>query len=796
MTADEPARPARYLHLRLPEPVMVAARLLVAALVIAGLYYGKDIFVPLALAALLAFLLDPLVAWLRRRHLPRGLAVALVTVSTLALLAGGSVVVGQQVMHLGKNLPQYQSTIESKLRGLRHRIAGESSLHSASALLDSLGHEVAATRQALGTTAAGAAPAKPPKPLTVELANEVSPAQALRSYVMPVVEPLMTAGIAIVLLVFMLLERNEWRDRLMRLVGGDLHHLNDALTEAAGRVSRYLQMQVVVNTAYGLPLALGLWWIGVPGALLWGVLAGLLRFVPYLGPLVASVFPVALAFAVDPGWDMLLWTMALVLVLELISNNLIEPWLYGSSTGLAAVAVLLSAAFWTVLWGPVGLVLSTPVTVCLVVLGRHLPHLRMLDLLLGSDAVFDPPTRLYQRLLSGHVDEATDLAESAIATDGLVSFYSDVAMPTLGMAAADRARVAKAEHRLRVTTGMAQLLRELQRDAHPAPDAAQARVLCIGLRWEADTLAGGMLAHALSGQGVPARSLPVSPIGTGQGALAGAGPDTVVCLSTFHPEPEAMVRHACRRLQRQHPGLRVVLALWHAPAALREPGAAAALGVAAVATTLAEAVAHVETLQRPSEAASGPLAVAEAEPDRLDAALAAARAPCAQWGDARREPSRQAAQRAAEIFGAALGFVWWADGEQQAWHADPAAGAPRLDARHLALLQALLAGHGPLVVPDSARDPRLCDDDTATGDHARFLAAVPVADPQGVVIGALGVLDTGPRAFEAGELRPLEALASDLLARCQAGHDAPAPVHEAGAAALLALPLRALVGRA
>ena len=169
-------------------------------------------------------------------------------------------------------------------------------------------------------------------------------------------------------------------------MGGDLHHLNDALTEAAGRVSRYLRMQVVVNTAYGLPLALGLWWIGVPGALLWGVLAGLLRFVPYLGPLVASAFPLALAFAVDPGWDMLLWVGGLVLTLELISNNLIEPWLYGSSTGLAAVAVLLAAAFWTVLWGPVGLVLSTPVTVCLVVLGRHLPHLRILDLLLGSDA--------------------------------------------------------------------------------------------------------------------------------------------------------------------------------------------------------------------------------------------------------------------------------------------------------------------------------------------------------------------------------------------------------------------------
>lgn len=794
MTPATEPRPARYLHLRLPEAVLVAARLLIAVIVIAGLYYGKDVLVPLALAALLAFLLDPLVAWLRRRHLPRGLAVAVVTVSTLALLAGGSVVVGQQVVHLGRNLPQYQSTIEGKLRSLRHRIAGDASLHQASALLDSVGHEVAATRQALGTTNNGAAAAKPPKPLTVELATEVSPGQALRGYVMPVLEPLMTAGIAIVLLVFMLLERNEWRDRLMRLVGGDLHHLNDALSEAAQRVSRYLRMQVVVNTAYGLPLALGLWWIGVPGAMLWGVLAGVLRFVPYLGPLVASAFPLALAFAVDPGWDMLLWTAGLVLVIELISNNLIEPWLYGSSTGLAAVAVLLSAAFWTVLWGPVGLVLSTPVTVCLVVLGRHLPHLRMLDLLLGSEAVFDPPTRLYQRLLSGQVEEATDLAESAIAADGLARFYSDVAVPALGMAAADQARVAKAEHRLRVTTGMAQLLRELQRDTPALADDAPGQTLCIGLRWEADALAGGMLAHALAGQGIAARSLPSSRIGAGQGALAETGTDTVVCLSTFHPDPEAMVRHACRRLQRLHPQARVVLGLWHAPGALREPGAAAALGVAAIATTLAEAVAHVEALLPLPVGAGVATVAAMPDPPRPGAATNA------RLGNERLEPSRQAAQRAAEAFGAAVGFVWWADGEHEVWHADPAARAPGPGPRHLLLLQGLLAEGHPVVVPDTARDPRLCDEDVDHGGCPRSFAAVPITDRRGVVAGALGVLDGQPRPFDEPDLRPLEGLARDLATALEDRRPAASTAADedggSGARGLLPLPLRALVGRA
>lgn len=801
-------RPARYLHLRLPEPVVVSARLLIAVIVVAGLYYGKDILVPLALAALLAFLLDPLVAWLRRRRVPRGAAVAVVTVSTLALLAGGSVMVGQQLIHLGKNLPQYQSNIETKLRGLRHRIAGDVSLHSASALLDSVGHEVTATRQALGTPTPGGGSAKPTKPLVVELATDLSPVQALRGYVMPVIEPLTTAGIAVVLLVFMLLERNEWRDRLMRLVGGDLHHLNDALSEAARRVSRYLVMQVLVNAAYSLPLALGLWWIGVPGALLWGVLAGLLRFVPFLGPMVAAAFPMTLAFAVDPGWDMLLWTATLLLVLELVSNNLIEPWLYGSSTGLAAVAVLLSAAFWTVLWGPVGLVLSTPVTVCLVVLGRHLPHLRILDLLLGSEAVFEPPMRLYQRLLSVNLEEAADLAEAAIATDGLTGFYSDVAIPALGMAAADNAGAAKAEHRLRVTSGMALLLRELQHDTPAAPDGTPREALCIGLRWEADALAANMLAHTLANQKVVVQSLPGSRLSPGQGAVPEIGPNTVVCLSTFHPEPQAMILHVCRRLQQLHPGVRVVLALWHAPAGLREPGAAAALGVTAIATTLTEAVARVETVLHPRDSEIHAAMATFADRPMTQAALSG---PLTQLGSARpAEPSRLAAQRAAEAFGTALGFVWWADGEVQVWHTQPIDRSVKLGPRHWPVLHDLLASRDPVIVPDATRDPRLGDaaDDTCQ-NPPRLFAAVPIFDLGGTAMGALGVMDASPRPFDEHDQRSLEALARDA-ADAQTQHmpapDPPAAATGAsaeaiaepkpGAGGLLALRLSGLFGRA
>lgn len=763
----EPLSPGprpRTLALRVPEPLLVAARLAIVAIVVAGLYYGKDILVPLALAALLAFLLDPWVTRLRRWKIGRGLAVGIVTLATLAAIAGATLLVGQQVVQLGRNLPQYQDTIENKLRALRQRIAGDRSLHTASRLIDSVGHEVDATRKALGESGSDKPARKAQaQPLQVQVApSEVSTLRAVNNALMPVLEPLLTGGIAAVLLIFILLQRNDLRDRVMRLAGGDLHHMTDALSEAAQRVSRYLTMQVVVNVSYGVPLTLGLWWIGVPGALLWGMLAATLRFIPYLGPVVASAFPLLMAFAVDPGWDLLLMTAALVLTLELVLNNLVEPWLYGSSTGLAPVAILLSAAFWTVLWGTVGLILATPLTVCLVVMGRHLPQLRFLDLLLGSDPVFDPPTQLYQRLLSGNVGEAADVADAAIAESGLTAFYSSTALPALGMAAADHTRVAQAEHRHRVSSGMAQLLAELRADHPPTVRAPEGQrpVLCIALRWEADALASAMLEHALAVEGHAAQALPAAAIGAERLGTLGLGDDGVVCLSSFHPDPEGMVRNVCRRLRRRHPGLKIVLGLWHAPPALREPGAAALLGATALATSLQEAVAHVQALQPATNADSTPPASYgdRAAVDRADAA-----ALCRMLDPVRTEAALLAAQRAAEVFDTAHGGVLWADERLHSWQAGQGADPLELGLVRPALMLPVLAGGESTVVPDSAREPRLGgESDDAARSH-RFIAAVPLRWDDRCVVGVLCVFDPVPRSFSARELRLLEALARDLV---------------------------------
>ncbi|MEO7244876.1 MAG: AI-2E family transporter [Rubrivivax sp.] len=799
----EPVTPrVRLLSVNLPPAVLSASKLIVSAIVIAGLYFGKALLVPLVLAALLGFVLDPLVARLRRWHLPRLLAVVLVTAFALAAVGASAVLVANQVSQFGKQLPTYQTTIEKKLRELRSRVTAsrDGALPSASRVIETVEAEVDATRKALDANSpTKAAPAQ----RVQVVATESAPLKSLQSLVMPFVEPLLTGGIAIVLLVFILLEKRDLSDRLLRFVGGgDLHQTTDALSEAARRVSRYLSMQVLVNAGYGVPLALGLWAIGVPGAFLWGALGGALRFVPYLGPIVASAFPLLIAFAVDPGWQMMIWTLVLIVTLELISNNVVEPWVYGNTTGLTPVAVLLSAAFWTVLWGPVGLIIATPLTVCLVVLGRHLPQLQFLDLLLGSQPVFDPPTQLYQRLLAGNVEEAVELAETQMASESLAAFYSDTAVPALGRAAGDHAKVATVEQRHRLTAGMRALLAELRTD-HPVLTTPPPVVLCIGLRWEADALAADMIAHALGVDGVCAQALPANAVSAEHIAQLDLARVRGVCLSSFHPQPEALVRHVARRLRRMRPELHITVALWQAPPGLLEPGAAESLGADAVAASLLEAV------QR-TQAALGTAPSTAADDDADDAGPPADGNPTAEakkafrrWGQARAAAGAQAAQRAAETFVTAHGVVRWIDDRQQHWSSLDAhdGEAHEMAALPAACLAPVLDEGRTLVIPDLARDAGAgnCADLLEAQTELRFLAAVPLHGAGGVVLGALCLLDVKPRQLPEPEARLLESLGREFIAQLEGSagaSDAADAASEAAAAATSGGPSAPLAGAA
>lgn len=749
----------RPVTLRLPAAARVALNAVTVAVVVAALHFGRIIWVPFALAALLAFILDPLVGSLQRWRLPRAAAVAVVTAATLGGLGATFGVAGTQLTELADDLPGYQAIIEKKLRALRSELGHGSTLQSAGRLLDAVAHELEAAQGALDTSTP---PRRPAAGTLVRLAQEAPrPWQALKSWAAPLLQPLATAGLAAVLLVVILVQRRDLYERLLRLAGPDLHRSTDALADAARRVSRYLQAQLLVNAGFGLSLGVGLWALGVPGASLWGAVAGLLRFVPYLGPAIGITLPMVAAFAVDPGWQMLAGTVALVVVLELLLNQVVEPWIYASRTGLAPLAVLLSTAFWTALWGPIGLVLATPLTVCCVVLGRHVPALRFLDLLLGGEPVFDAPTRLYQQLLAGHVEEAAEHARRQIQDEGLLPFYAHVAQPALGRVAAESAGPVRAEHRHRASHGLRVLAEELRREYPAAAPVSPPEVLCIGLRWEADSISASLLDHALARDGVRSRALPATALRLEQLPSLPLAGVKVLCLTSFHPEPEALLQFTCRRLRRMAPALKIVVGLWHAPAGALQADAVRALGADMAAATLDEAAQRIAAaLQDPSNTAV---------PDPTDAdALRDGLHFCLRTGPARAGAGVQTAQRAAEVFGSAQAAVWWADGQSQGWCTEGGdGGQAALQALAEPLLRPLLLHAETVHIPDLHREARLSLPPGST-PH-RFFTAVPLRlHDGGRPCGALCLLDPQPRTLTDGELRLLAALAGELVGRLAA----------------------------
>lgn len=551
------------------------------ALGILGLHAGQVLLIPLALAALLAFVLDPLVTGLRRWSVPRTLAVSLVMAVALSLLSGAGVLMAQQVTQLVKELPTHRQNIQQKLRDLRPALVPSGSARELMRVFDMVEGEIVAAQKQLRVGTPNA-----PEVKLVAVDSEGGGSLPLQLITTLVVQ-LASAGLVVILLFLMLQQRRELRDRLLRLMGGDPHQMADALAESAERVSRYLLAQVMVNLGYGLPMALGLWWIGVPGAWLWGGLAALLRFVPYLGPAVAAIFPLLLAFAVDPGWSMVLWTLGLIGLLELVSNNIVEPLVYGDRTGVSSLAVLLSAVFWAALWGPIGLVLAMPLTVCLVVIGRHLAPLRFLDVLLSSEPVFDDATQLYHRLIAGDLDEAEDMAFEEVKQRSLIAFYSHTALPMLVLAAQQEARGATEVQRQRLLEGTARFVRELQAEDAATlvqtTSAQPAATLCLGLRTELDVMSAEMLAHALNACGHPARALPLDWGKSLTKDLNLAQTVQRIHLCTLNATPQTQTRIVSRRVRRQWPNADIVLFAWSAAESLGTADSLAAMGVNQVA---------------------------------------------------------------------------------------------------------------------------------------------------------------------------------------------------------------------
>ena len=551
-------------------------------LVAAVIYVAREVFLPISVAMLIAFALSPMVLALWRRGVPQLISVLIVATVAFAAMALFFLVVAGQMTTLAQNLPTFQANILAKVDSFQAASGGDgiiSRLYNMISVISAdLGQALPAAPDAAST---GTETNTVADPMRVELVNGSGTVMLLKTVLEALFTPIVRLALVVVLVIFMLLEREELRDKFIRLVGSnDLHRSTQILAEAGQRVGQYLLTLLLVNVIYALPIGIGLWLIGVPNAILWGILTLILRFVPYIGAILAAVFPLFLAFAVSPDWSAVLWTIALFATVEAVTSNIIEPWLYGSRTGLSPLAVIVAAIFWTWIWGPIGLVLSTPLTVCLVVLGRHIPQFELFNLLFGGEPVFAPFARLYQRLLAGDVMDVTLRAEKALETAFLADYYQQVGIPALLLAQHDYGRgIVSFDQQLRLAGFARHLLDELETivqderdefDAIAADDSEATghpglRVACIGGRSQIDDVAAEMLAQSLTANGAETRAYQHSDLApTRIEALEVASVDCLI-LNFLDPAPSRASLLHIRRLKRAAPGLRVGVVIWQLP---------------------------------------------------------------------------------------------------------------------------------------------------------------------------------------------------------------------------------------
>ncbi len=639
--------------------VGAVALAILGVIIVTALYVGREIFVPVALAILLSFVLASPVSLLQRLRVPRGIAVVGVVLFAFIIIFALGSLIASQLNRLAGDLPRYQATIQSKIQSVRGVTGGSTTLERAAGMLQDLGKEldkpkVGAPDKAITPPLSNPIGSRPVTPVPVEvLQPDPGALESLRSLIAPLISPLATTGIIVIFVIFILIQREDLRNRLIRLAGShDLQRTTAALDDAGSRLSRLFLNQLLINTGFGILIGAGLWLIGIPSAVLWGILAAVLRFVPYIGSIIAAAFPLALAVAVDPGWSMLAWTAALFFVVEPGIGQIVEPMVYGRSTGLSPVAVVVSATFWTALWGPIGLVLATPLTVCLVVLGRHVERLAFLDVMFGDRPALSPPEIFYQRMLAGDPTEATEKAEEFLKERSLSSYYDEVAIKGLQLAQSDLERDVLDQSRLgKVRDTVIEFVNDLsdQTDQEPTDERATADaeaaaaveaavepihadlpilqrdqlpiewqgdnpVLCVAGRTALDEAAGIMFAQLCNVHGLRTRVEGPEALSTSNIFRLESDGVVLVCLSYLNASNPAQIRYAVRRLRRKLPRARIMVGLWSGIDGLEQAEAVRESSKADLfASTLREAIRLCIEEARPEP---------EANADRLQEAQA------------------------------------------------------------------------------------------------------------------------------------------------------------------------------
>jgi predicted PurR-regulated permease PerM len=549
-----PASPASGSGLR-TSPALRPLRPLIlfgtVVLVTASLYWARGVLIPIALATLLTFLLSPLANALERWRLGRALSVIVVVGLAFSLIAGAGWALTQQASTLAADMPKYTATIKDKVAKWR-RGGGGRFLGRVQSSVDEVVGEIAKT-----------VPARErPMPVVIQGGQ-----RSLLAQVTAVTEPLAEGGLVALLVVFMLFERGELRNRLIRLVGyGRVTLTTKALDEAAHRISRYLLGQSLVNSGIGLAFTLGLVVIGMPYALLWGALLAILRFIPYVGVWLAVAAPILFSLAVFDEWTTPVSIAAIFLVLELIVSGVVEPVIYSRHAGVSKVALLAAIAVWTWLWGPIGLVLATPMTVCLLVFAKYIPEMEFVTVLVGDEPALEPPVSYYQRLLAEDTDEAREIVEEFVAEHPPERVFDDLLVPALVAAKRDAARDRLSPEGLQfVVTATEAILDDVPRGHVVEPEAAApagARILCCPVRDKADEVILAMLRRLLDPGRFDVELTSPEVLASELVALVEARRPALVCLSSLAPGSLAPARYLCKRLRARHPGVRIVVGRW------------------------------------------------------------------------------------------------------------------------------------------------------------------------------------------------------------------------------------------
>ncbi len=777
--------------------------LLTGILVIAVMYFAREVFVPIALSGLLAFLLAPVATILERWGLKRTPAGLLVILLSLGAVGGLGWLMLGQIYNLAVELPQYQQNVTGKIELLHLNSAGR--LSSTLEMLGSVRKQITSgdatpapiipvtprrRSTAHSTTPPTVAGDKTAQPVAVRIEAPEEPLLAMAGRtLMPLVHPLATTLIVVIFLVFMLLGREDLRDRGLRLAGsGRMHVTTSAIQDASQRVSRYLQMQLVVNLCYGTVAGLGLWLIGVPHPLLWAVLTCLLRFVPYIGILMASAGPLLLSIAVSPHWGPLVWTMVMYGVLELVTANFAEPMLYGSSTGISAIAILVAAIFWTLLWGLPGLLLSTPLTVCLVVIGRQVPQLHYLEVLFGEETEVDPSERFYQRMLASNSNDASALLQELLKTRSREDVYDSVLVPAL-------TQIEEARHAEEMTgtraEEMLQGIEELAEDvtsrtatvSAPGPKPTK-NIACVPARDFADEvacqLALQVLTETASVRVMSAECSTPDMLET----LEKIRPD-VICVVGIPPHAIRHIRMRCHQIRARLPDAVMVACVLSKESELsnlrsRIPTEDAQHVVCSLQLMKDYLTPLLQTGPVTIEAEASPKAEENARKELSETVEEI------EHTDVFDGPEEgifaRLATNLARSFDAPIALIAVTDGRRRFWEAQCGLPEDTLLAteseRDLSICSRIVFSSASLIIPDTAEDERFVNDPFLKDKGIRFYAGAPLKSNDGEVIGSLCVLDTRPRQATDAQKEMLVSIANAVMTAIELHGTAPSETEE------------------